>query len=114
MHSDKRTIKLMWDYGCWPIWQFDGEIFDNISPESLPLSAAIKTRLEAWASVPEAKLDQNYPPDTIWLSEDRRVFETEGRALWKALQGELGASYYVLYHCAAEGRVLRPEDEIVT
>jgi len=41
VHGSEPAIKLMWDYGCWTVWQFDGEIFENVRPESLPLSGLV-------------------------------------------------------------------------
>ena len=101
----------MWDYGCHALWHFGGPEVGNIDPESLPLSATTKARLEAWAAIPETKLDHNYPPDTAWTKDEKLAFEAEGRQLWKDLQRELGKGYRVVYHSSTEHRVLIPEDE---
>jgi hypothetical protein len=108
----RHRIKLMWDYGCWPLWQHDGQIFDNVDPATFPLSEPTRARLEAWSAIPDAKLAEvEYPPDMKWTAEEDQNFEAEGRALWLILQRELGPDYHVVYHSTSEGRVLLPEDE---
>ena len=107
-------IKLMWDYGCWPLWQNDGQVFANVDSASLPISAPTLARLQAWAAIPDAKLAEvEYPPDMKWSADERRVFETEGRDLWRTLRRELGHDYHVVYRCTTERRILSPEDETV-
>ncbi len=104
----------MWDYGCWALWQYDGQIFDNADPATFPLSASTLARLEAWSAIPDAKLAEvKYPPDIKWTAEEEQKFEAEGRALWVILQRELGSGYHVVYYSTTEGRVLLPEDETV-
>ena len=109
----RRRIKLMWDYHCWPLWQHDGQIFDNTDPATLPLSAATLARLEAWAAIPDAKLAEHAdcPQDISWAAHETQSFEAEGRALWRILQRELGEDYHIVYHSTAERRDLLPEDE---
>lgn len=107
----RKQIKLMWDYGCLPLWLDDGQIFENVDPTTFPLSPSTLARLETWAAIPDTKLAEvEYPPDMKWSVDEKRDFEAEGRALWKSLQCELGPDYYVLYHSTMEGRVLSPED----
>jgi hypothetical protein len=106
------VVKLMWDYRCWPLWQHDGQIFDNIDPATVPLSAPTLARLEAWAAIPDAKLEQHIhcPQDISWGVDERQSFEAEGRALWEILRRELGEGYRVVYHSTTEGRVLLPKN----
>ena len=109
-----RRIKLLWDYGCWPLWQHDGQIFDNIDPASLPLSAPTLARLQAWAAIPDAKLAEvEYPPDMKWSAAEQRAFEVEGRELWRIIRRELGETFYVSYHNCLAGPVCAPEDDVV-
>ena len=113
VHPSKSTVKLMWDYGCWPVWKYDGEIFDNVSPESLPLCPATRDRLARWAAVPDSKYERHKdcPQDMVWTDEETQMFEAEGRELWSILQRELGAGFYVVYHSTTARRVLSPENE---
>ena len=105
----------MWDYGCWPLWLHDGQIFDNIDPATLPLSLPTRTRLEAWAAIPNTKLAEvKYPPDMKWTIEEENTFEAEGIKLWEILRNELGQNFYVMYQSKAEGWVLLPTDKLLT
>jgi len=106
-----RSIKLMWDYNCSPLWHHREEDVGDIDPNTLPLSTATKDRLEAWAAFPDAKLDRNYPPDTVWTDEESAAHEAEGRALWRLLRTELGPNFRVAYRSAKEGRMLEPEQD---
>lgn len=106
-----RSIKLMWDYGCSPLWHYREEVVGDIALDTLPLSTATKKRLVAWAAFPDAKLDRNYPPDTVWTDEESTSHEAEGRALWRILQNELGPGFRVAYFCKIEGKVLEAEED---
>ena len=107
----RHRIKLMWDYSCWPLWQYDGEIFDNVDPKTLSLSASTLTRLEAWSAVPDAKLAEvEYPPDIKWSAEETLAFELEGFDLWRTIRSELGLAYEVEYYSTVQGGVIGPDD----
>lgn len=87
-----RTLKLMPEYGCWPIWTDEPtEGFDyNIDPRTLGLSAPLCAALEVWADEHEATLNQDYPPDSDFPSpEARESFFARGRELFAQLQAEL-------------------------
>ena len=40
-----KKIKLMPDYGCFPIWGMDDDNFGNIDPYSLPISKSLAEEL---------------------------------------------------------------------
>jgi hypothetical protein len=44
-------IKLMADYGCYPLWWVSGDLVGNIDPAKLPLSHETINRLYKWAAV---------------------------------------------------------------
>jgi hypothetical protein len=94
-----RTIlKLMPDYHCFPLWKAGGEI-GNVDPDDLPLTSDLNAALRAWASVYDKTLNQEYPPDSGFISPDKEEsFETEGKRLWNELQAELGDAYKVVYY----------------
>lgn len=56
-------IKLLTDYGSYPLWGVD-EI-DNIAPEELPLSKETIQRLNAWQDTYDKTLNQDYPPSHL-------------------------------------------------
>jgi hypothetical protein len=90
-------IKLMPDYGCWPLW-ITGPEADNIDPRSLPLSPETINKLESWSGMYDETLDQNYPPDSRFKTEEeRRRFNLLGRELLQSLERELGNDYAVTY-----------------
>jgi hypothetical protein len=101
---DTKTLKLMPDYGCSPLWESGGEPY-NVEPDQLPLTAETKAALRAWADAYDRTLNQDYPPDSGFPTpEDEEAFETEGRQLWKKLQSELGAHYKVVYFSQRDGK----------
>ena len=101
------AIRLMADYHCWPLW-WDGERVGNIDPAELPLSAATKDALAAWAELYDARLDPDDPAGSDDVSQaEQQAFETEGMRLWRQLQQELGSGYAVSYR-TVNGRVYGP------
>ena len=89
-------IKLMPDYGCYPIWGVD-EI-GNIAPEKLPLKADTISRLNAWARLFDDGLDWSDPGgESLWSEEDAQLFEQEGINLWHQLRRELSPKYEVYF-----------------
>ncbi len=106
-----KLIKLMPDYGVSPVWEFaGGDLIDNADPEYLPLTADLRAALRRWASAYDATLNQEYPPDSGFLSPaDEDAFEAEGLRLWKELQAQLGAEYTVAYFSQRDGRLYEPE-----
>jgi tetratricopeptide (TPR) repeat protein len=94
----KKTIKLMADYQCYPLWWVDPELVGNIDPAKLPLSQETLERLSNWASAYDATLNQDYPPDSGFASEeDAQAFEQEGINLCQQLRKELTPDYEVRY-----------------
>ena len=92
-----RTIKLMADYDCWPLWEADPGRAGDIDPNGLPISRSLKDRLVRWASEFDATLDRDDPQQSGFATLDERAtFSTEGVALGKALQAELGETFRVL------------------
>ncbi|BAZ10415.1 hypothetical protein NIES4071_22300 [Calothrix sp. NIES-4071] len=93
-----KTIKLMADYGCYPLWWTNSTQAGDIDPSSLPLSNATVERLEKWADTYDAKLNQDDPVASNFPSlEASSAFEQEGISLWKQLQTELAPNYEVVY-----------------
>jgi hypothetical protein len=93
-----RTIKLMAEYGCTVLWDFDPDRIGPIDPESLPLTAELKAALHKWAAAYDRTLNQEYPPESGFNSPtEEEAFQAEGRRLWKELQAQLGEEYKVVY-----------------
>jgi hypothetical protein len=97
-----RTIKLMADYECFPLWEASPGIVGNIDPEDLPISSSLQQRLIAWAEKFTATLNMDDPPSSGFESEqEARAFRQEGEVLVQCLQKELGASYVVAKNIVA-------------
>lgn len=91
-----KTIKLMADYECHPLWHVSADEFGDIDPETLPLSAELKSRLAAWARLYDATLDMDAPQDSGFKSEALEdAFKAEGLRLAEQLRAELGADFVV-------------------
>ncbi len=111
----KKTIKLMADYQCYPLWWVDPELVGNIDPAKLPLSQETLERLSNWASAYDATLNQDYPPDSGFASEeDAQAFEQEGINLWQQLQKELAPDYEVLYFSEQLRQLLTHPDQLAS
>jgi hypothetical protein len=112
MPHTPRTIKLMWDYHCWPLWE-PGSAHYALEPDALPLPAETNERLARWAAIPDAKHDLfgRVPVEKVWTKEEIKALEAEGRELLRILRNELGRGFRVLYHSSTEHRVLPPEED---
>ena len=85
-------IKLMADYGCFPLWYNDPCKCGDINPESLPLTKSTIDRLHKWAATFYSFLDWDDPPNSKKADE---AFKQEGKELLQLLQSELGSDYEV-------------------
>lgn len=100
-----KTLKLMTDYDCFPLWDVNDGL--NIVPDSLPLPEEIKLRLERWAKYYDETLSRDDPLSSKFRSEEEELaFENEGKALWQILKEELGADYKVIYFSNLESKIL--------
>ncbi|MCC5599305.1 hypothetical protein LC653_21570 [Nostoc sp. CHAB 5784] len=105
-------IKLMADYGCYPLWWVSPEI-GNINPETLPLIQETIKRLDKWEEIYNATLNWQDPTNSPDLSaEVEAAFEEEGISLWKQLQTELAPNYQVVYFSELLGKVLTHPSEL--
>jgi hypothetical protein len=93
-------IKVMDDYGCWPLWVRDehDEIFDPRDPAALGLSAGLVGRLAAWQQWYESMVNIAEPNDSrpVTAAEDE-AFAAEGRLLAERVAEELPHAV-VWYH----------------
>ncbi|MBD2777604.1 hypothetical protein [Iningainema tapete] len=105
-------IKLMADYGCYPLWWISANVGD-IDPASLPLSQETISRLEKWAEVYDAKLNWDDPASSGFpTNQAKDAFEKEGIRLWKQLQKELAPKYEVLYFSEQLRKVITHPHEL--
>lgn len=92
-----RTIKVMADYQCFPLWEASPGEVGNIDPDDLPISQSLKERLATWARAFDATLNMEYPPDSGFESEEAEVeFKREGHRLAEQLRDELGPEFMII------------------
>lgn len=109
----KEKIKLMADYGCYPLWWVSSEKIGDIDPETLPLSQQTINRLEKWAEMYDAKLNEDEPTLSSFSSnEEQASFEEEGINLWKQLKQELESNYEVVYFSEKLRRIIANPSEL--
>ncbi|MGQ8707722.1 hypothetical protein ACUTSW_17295 [Serratia sp. TSA_198.1] len=94
-----KTIKLMADYHCHPLWGTTPEDLGDISPEELPISSELKHSLRKWAERYDAILNMDDPVSSGFKNEkEEKQFIDDGYKLAILLQEELGDSYNIIYH----------------
>lgn len=109
----KEKIKLMADYGCYPLWWVSSEKIGDIDPETLPLSQQTINRLKKWAEMYDAKLNEDEPTLSSFSSnEEQENFEEEGVYLWKQLKQELAHKYEVVYFSDKQGKIIANLNEL--
>lgn len=63
-------LRLGAEYGSWPLWETEGsDIATNVDPYSLPIPRSLADELVAWGETHEATLDEDYPPDSGFRTE---------------------------------------------
>ncbi|CAD5939186.1 hypothetical protein NO976_01865 [Planktothrix agardhii] len=93
-----KKIRLMTDYGCYPLWWDEPDQVGDLDPESLPLTQETIQRLYHWADAFEARLNLADPSDSPEVTpEEVERFEWEGLNLWKQLNQELVPDYEIVY-----------------
>jgi hypothetical protein len=108
-----KTIKLMAEYKCYPLWLLDPEVIGNINPTNLPLKQETMESLLAWALTYEGTINREYPPDSGFASEeDAQAFEREGLKLWYQLRKELAPEYKVFYFSVQSRKLLTKPSEL--
>jgi hypothetical protein len=91
-----KTIQLMADYQCFPLWEASAGPVGNIDPRNLPISNDLKARLLRCASDFDATLNLADPARSGFQSEEAKTeVKRAGIELGKRLQSELGADYVV-------------------
>lgn len=86
-----KTIKLMPDYHCYPLWDMTPYKYCDLDPQKLPISRPLQIQLMDWAKVYDETLNIEYPVDSGFSSVDtKNAFEAEGARLANRLRDELG------------------------
>jgi hypothetical protein len=88
------NIKVMADYGCFPLWDVSQDTGpSNVDPAMLPISPELRRDLMNWANEFDATLNAEDPPSSGFSApEDERRFKEAAHALAQRLQQELGSA----------------------
>ena len=93
-----KSIKVMADYQCSPLWLTGSNSGGNLSVYELPISDTLAGELWEWAGIYDSTLDWDDPRMSGFSSEEAgRRFVERGEELAKRLAAELGDSYVVSY-----------------
>lgn len=79
--SRSRSVKVMADYHCHPLWAMDEHLYGNFLPEQLGLSPELSADLNAWADAFTSCLNEDDPSKSLWTDEQHRTHRAEGRQL---------------------------------
>ena len=94
MATGARSLKLMTDYDCHPLWAQNESGTDNIAPASLPLSPGLRDALDAWAWRYDDTFDRDDPRRSGFSTpQAEAAFKAEGQVLLDRLKAELGEGY---------------------
>lgn len=91
-----RTLKLMADYNCFPLWEASLGAIGNINPKDLPISKLLQNKLISWAAEFDDTLDIDNPiqsgfKDDLTLEKFNKI----GAELVLQLRRELGVEYSI-------------------
>ena len=82
MTSLGQRIRLMADYGSFPLWHEDGPELGDIDPATLPISEALRAELNGWADQYQATLNEDDPAASGFETEaEEEQFKAEGGRL---------------------------------
>lgn len=98
MTTINKIIIVQADWGCSPLWGWgeEGEVPDNIEPESLPISGALCAAILAWDRSFQATYRSDDPLRSgfanahLWAE-----YYAEGRNICERLARELGSGWEV-------------------
>ncbi len=87
--ADSRRIKVMADYGCYPLWAMDDGKIGPFSPYHLFVSLELENDLWAWAAEFDMSLNTDDPTNSKWPEERHRQHIEQGLALARRIKSEL-------------------------
>lgn len=95
---EEKVVRVLPDYDCYPTWVRQGTDYDNVSPDTLPVSDGLARELDRWGDEYDATLDRDNPIESGFPTpEEKEDFAVRGEELARRLQRELGATAQVVY-----------------
>jgi hypothetical protein len=89
MPASSKRIKLMADYGTYPLWAMDEGLIGDFAPQDLGVSAELTADLWAWANDFELSLNPDDPVDSRWSDDRHKQHVADGLALARRIKHEL-------------------------
>lgn len=86
--AQSTRIKVMADYGAYPLWALDEGLYGDFPPEHLELSSELCRDLNAWAEAYTSSLDPDDPCSSRWSDAEHRAHVATARALAARLARE--------------------------
>ena len=88
----KKLIKLMADYGCYPLWEYDEEgLIGDLNPGLLPISQELVDEINHWGDTFEKILCIDNPCESSFhTNQEDEKFKTLGDRIAKKLREEFG------------------------
>lgn len=87
--SASRRIKVMADYGTYPLWAMDEGVIGDFAPHHLGVSLELENDLWAWSADFEMSINMDDPANSLWTEERHRQHLEEGLALAHRIKREL-------------------------
>lgn len=103
-----KTLKIMPEYGMYPIWITDsnGQPFENISPDELNIAESARQKLENWDMMFQNTFIEKCPPDSGFDSPElEAIFEKEGVEIWSLIKKDLFSKMNVVYYSVIENKL---------
>jgi hypothetical protein len=92
-------LRVLADYQCWALWISGPDVYDNVAPDSLPLTAELAAALDAWADEYTATLNDEDPASSGFASSDEESrFNERGRELARQVRAQLDDTWTVAYY----------------
>ncbi|RUP10581.1 hypothetical protein [Hyphomicrobium sp.] len=79
--SQSRSVKVIADYHCHPLWAMDEHLYGDFPPEQLGLSPELSADLNAWADAFTSSLNEDDPSKSLWTDDQHRTHRAEARPL---------------------------------
>jgi len=95
-----KYLKLSPEFESSPLWiGSDGLIFHHLNIDNSPFNEELKRKLSEWAKKFEETLNQEYPPDSGFKTEEEEYdFEQLGLNIWKAIREHYSSHFEIVYY----------------